>query len=163
MEEVLERVVSAKLGLQPYTHRFWIHGAKLHEDGWEALEESILEASMGLGWEAAYLPAGLQKICLRNHPLKSAYVFFGGQHILLSNLYFGASTDKEESMTDFAINLFELLNDIQHFDRHHLMKSLYGQLATLQGFKMTIKLGFNAKPGREGSYLSCSKVVKTRS
>lgn len=66
-------------------------------------------------------------------------------------------------MTDFAMSLFELSNDIQHFDRHHLMKSRYGQLATQQGFKMTIKLGFNAIPGREGSYLSCSQVVRTRS
>jgi len=89
-------------------------------------------------------------------------MFFGGQNILLSNVYFGASTDKEGSMNDFAINLFELLNDIQHFERHHLMKSHYGQLATQQGFKMTNKLGFNAMPGREGSYLSCSQVVKTR-
>lgn len=66
-------------------------------------------------------------------------------------------------MTDFAINLSEPLNDIQHFDCQHLMKSHYGQLATQQGFKMTIKLGFNAIPGREGMYLNCSQVVKARS
>ena len=90
-------------------------------------------------------------------------MFFGGQHILLSNLYFGASTDKEKSVADIAISLFEPLNDIQHFDRHHLKKSHYGQLATQQGFKMTIKIGFNAIPGREGSYRSCSQAAKTRS
>ena len=76
MQEVLERVVSAKLGLQPYTHRVRIHGATLHEDNWETLEEGILYAPVGLGWEAAYLPAGLPKICLWNHPLKSANVVF---------------------------------------------------------------------------------------
>jgi len=90
-------------------------------------------------------------------------MFFGRQHLLLPNLYFGASTDKEESMTDFAINLFEPLNGIQRCDRQHLMKTHYGQLATQQGFKMMIKLVFNAISGREGSYLSCSQVVKTRS
>jgi len=66
-------------------------------------------------------------------------------------------------MTDFAINLSEPLNNIQNFDRQHLMKSRYGQLATQKGFKMTIKFEFDAIPGREGIYLNCSQVVKTRS
>jgi len=87
---------------------------------------------------------------------------FGRQHLLLSNLYFGASADNEVSMTDFSINLSEPLNDIRHFERRHLMKSRHGQLATQQGFKMTIKLEFNPIPGREG-YLNCSLVMKTRS
>jgi len=66
-------------------------------------------------------------------------------------------------MADFAINLSEPLNDIQHFDGQQLMESRYCQLATQQGFKMTIKLEFDAIPGREGIYLNCSQVVKTRS
>jgi hypothetical protein len=92
-------------------------------------------------------------------------MFFGKQHLLLPNLYFGACTDKEVSMTDFVIDLFEPLNDIQHFDRQHLMKSHYDQLNTQQSFKMMIKLVqvFNAIPGRQRGYVSCSQVVKTRS
>ena len=96
-------------------------------------------------------------------PLKSANMFSGREHRLPSNLYFGAFTDKEESVTDFAVNLFERLSDIQHFDRQPLVKSHYGQLATQQGCKMTIMFGFNAILGQERSYPSCSQVLRTRS
>jgi hypothetical protein len=54
---------------------------------------------------------------------------------LICDLLFGVPPDKEESTTDYAVDLAEQLHDIQHFAPQHLklasdrMKACYDRLA----------------------------------
>jgi hypothetical protein len=52
-----------------------------------------------------------------------ANMVFGRELLLPCDLLFGAPPDKEESTTDYAVNLAERLRDIHHFARQNLKKA----------------------------------------
>ena len=70
-----------------------------------------------------------------------ANMVFGRELRLPCVLMFGASPDKEQSVTDYAADLVERLHDTHHFARQHLevasdrMKARYDQLANSADFQ----------------------------
>ena len=68
-------------------------------------------------------------------------MIFGRELRLPCVLMFGASPDKEQSVTDYAADLVERLRVTHHFARQHLevasdrMKARYDQLANTAGFQ----------------------------
>jgi len=70
-----------------------------------------------------------------------ANMVFGKKLRLPCDLMFGAPPDKEQSVTDYAADLVERLNDTHYFARQHLevasdrMKARYDQLANSADFQ----------------------------
>jgi hypothetical protein len=66
-----------------------------------------------------------------------ANMVFGRELLLPCDLLFGAPPDKEESTTDYAVNLAERLRDIHHFDRQNLKKASDRMKARFDGLAIS--------------------------
>jgi hypothetical protein len=70
-----------------------------------------------------------------------ANMVFGRELRLPCDLLFGAPPDKEQSTTDYVVDLVERLHDTHHYARRHLrvasdrMKVRYDRLANSAGFQ----------------------------